>query len=464
MPSSSASRRRRRNKHAPPATHQEAAGPAGGPAPVPRLPPPAAFARRPDPSPDAAAVEWARGPAASPRLPPPAVFARKLNRESPPNPNPSPSGPQARPPMPPPSSSASSSRRGRGGGCGRGRKKDEAQEVRDWAALPLDAITAILGKLDHIEILLGPGKVCRSWRRAARDEPALWRRIDMRGHPDLDRRVNLYGMAQAAIRRARGQCEAFWAEYAADDDVLHLLGDEAPSLKSLRLICCQDIIEFEDEIKKFPLLEELEISLFTNIGGKHVFEEVGKACPELKHFRFNRYRFYSFGNDEYSEDDDSEFNYNKDDDALGIANMHGLHSLQLFGHSFTNEGLAAILDNCPHLESLDIRHCFNIVMDDALQAKCAAIKTLRLPYDSMDDYDLQFEGPIWSLSGLGIDSDSDDCFYGGPDYILDSDEYDDYCDPLCYLDGVYESELGPEDRMFLKGMRALMRDDDDDDY
>ena len=48
----------------------------------------------------------------------------------------------------------------------------------------------------------------------------------MLGHPDLDRRVNLYGMAQAAIRRAKGQCEAFWAEYAADDDVLHLLGDE----------------------------------------------------------------------------------------------------------------------------------------------------------------------------------------------------------------------------------------------
>lgn len=335
--------------------------------------------------------------------------------------------------------------------------------MRDWAALPLDAISAILRKLDHIEILMGPGKVCRSWRRAARDEPALWRRIDMRGHPDLDRRVNLYGMAQVAIRRAKGQCEAFWAEYAADDDVLQLLGDQAPSLKILRLICCQDILEFEEEIKKFPMLEELEISLFTNIGGKHVFEEVSKACPQLKHFRFNRYRFYSFGDNGYSEDDDSEFKYNKDDDAMGIANMHGLQSLQLFGQSFSNEGLTAILDNCPHLESLDIRHCFNIVMDDALRAKCAAIKTLRLPYDSTDDYDLQFEGPIWSPFGLGIDSDSDDCCYGGPDYILESDEYDDYCDPLRYLDGVYESELCPEDRMFLKGMRMLMRDDEDDD-
>ncbi|CAL5003512.1 unnamed protein product [Urochloa decumbens] len=461
MPSSAA-RRRRCNKPAPPppAPDPEAFEQARGPphAAAPRLPPPAVFARRLDrAAPDAAAVERAgAAPVALPRLPPAAAFARKLDpapRRAPPNP--SPPEPQARPPTPPPSSSSRRRNRRRN----RGRKVEEA---RDWTALPLDAISAILGKLDHIEILMGAGKVCRSWRAAARDEPALWRRIDMRGHPELDRVVNLYGMARVAVRRARGQCEAFWAEYAADDDVLHLLGEQAPSLKSLRLICCQDIVEFEEEIKKFPLLEELEISLFTNIGGKQMFEEVGKSCPELKHFRFNSYRFYSFG--EYSDDEDNEFRYNKDDNALGIASMHGLRSLQLFGNSFTNEGLTAILDNCPHLESLDIRHCFNIDMDDALRAKCATIKTLRLPYDPTDDYDLKFEGPIWSGSGMGYYSDSDGCVYGGPDYILDSDEYDDYCDPLRYLDGVYESELCPEDRMLLKGMRMLMRDDSYDDY
>jgi hypothetical protein len=48
---------------------------------------------------------------------------------------------------------------------------------RDWTALPPDALLAILGKLDHIEIFRGAGRVCRSWRRAARDEPELWRRI-----------------------------------------------------------------------------------------------------------------------------------------------------------------------------------------------------------------------------------------------------------------------------------------------
>ncbi|KAL6658889.1 hypothetical protein ACP70R_002929 [Stipagrostis hirtigluma subsp. patula] len=236
----------------------------------------------------------------------------------------------------------------------------------------------------------------------------------------------------------------------------------APCLKSLRLISCQDILEFEEEIKKFPLLEELEISLFKNISGTRMFEEVGKACPELKHFRFNQYRFYDLKDSEDTEDDyDSEFKYSKDDDALGIASMHGLRSLQLFGNNFTNKGLTAILDNCPYLESLDIRHCFNIIMDDALKAKCARIKTLKLPYDSTDDYEFEVMSPLCSL---GIDSDSDDYVYGwGPDYILDSDDYDDYCDPFRYFNGVYESELNADDRMLLKGMRMLMKDDDDDE-
>uniref|UniRef100_A0A0E0ARU8 Uncharacterized protein n=1 Tax=Oryza glumipatula TaxID=40148 RepID=A0A0E0ARU8_9ORYZ len=38
----------------------------------------------------------------------------------------------------------------------------------------------------------------------------------MRGHADL----NLYGMAQAAVRRSTGHCEAFCSEHAADEDVL----------------------------------------------------------------------------------------------------------------------------------------------------------------------------------------------------------------------------------------------------
>ncbi|XP_048560484.1 F-box protein SKIP19-like [Triticum urartu] len=416
MPSSSSSRRRRRrrgNRNRPP-------------------PPPAPITGAGDVTSDEA------------ELPPSAVAHRleciPFSRAAPPKPNP----PE---PQPQPhgathhSSSTSSSRRRRGR---RGRKgtvpapAPAAEEARDWAGLLLDVLCAILHKLDHVEILTGAGQVCRSWRRAARDVPALWRRIDMRGHADIPE-LYLCGMSQVAVRRSAGQCEAFWGEYAAHEDLILFLGDQAPSLKSLRLISCHRVLieELVEAMNKFPLLEELELSLCSNIGGNHMFQ-VSKACPQLRHFRKSELRFYNLQDDSDGEDADSEFRYNKNDGAKGIATMLQLRSLQLFANNLTNEGLTAILNNCVHLESLDIRHCFNIVMDDALRAKCSRIKTLRLPYDLTDDYDIEALSPIWPGLGIGVGSDSDDdCWYGGPDYILDSDEYDDYCDPERYLDGVY---------------------------
>jgi hypothetical protein len=78
----------------------------------------------------------------------------------------------------------------------------EDESPNKWADMPLDWILAVFHKLDHIDILMGADQVCRSWRRAARDEPELWRRIVM---------------ACAAVRRRAGQCEAFCGEYAGDD-------------------------------------------------------------------------------------------------------------------------------------------------------------------------------------------------------------------------------------------------------
>ncbi|KAL6843356.1 hypothetical protein ACP4OV_027069 [Aristida adscensionis] len=77
----------------------------------------------------------------------------------------------------------------------------------------------------------------------------------MRGHADLFNEVDLHGMAQAAVRRAAGRCEAFWGEYAGDDAFLLFLADQAPSLKSLRLISCYDVSNegFTEAIKRSSL-------------------------------------------------------------------------------------------------------------------------------------------------------------------------------------------------------------------
>ena len=121
--------------------------------------------------------------------------------------------------------------RRRGARYRRSRKKATAtvpaeESPNKWADMPLDWILAIFDKLDHIDILMGADQVCRSWRRAARDEPELWRRIVMRGNADLSFRLNRQGMACAAVRRSAGQCEAFCGEYAGDDGLLLYLSEQ----------------------------------------------------------------------------------------------------------------------------------------------------------------------------------------------------------------------------------------------
>ncbi|KAJ1267668.1 hypothetical protein BS78_07G075100 [Paspalum vaginatum] len=223
----------------------------------------------------------------------------------------------------------------------------------------------------------------------------------------------LSAMAKVAVDRSGGELEAFVGKRFVNDDLLKYIGDRAPSVKRLCIISCKDVSNhgFEEAIKKVPLLEEHGLSLCPNIYERYVFETTGKSCPKLTRFRRSQNRIHR-------HEDSASF---KDKEAMGIATMAGLRSLNLFGNTLTNGGLAAILDSCPHLETLDIRHCFNIIinMDYTLRAKCAGLKTLRFPEDRVDDYEFKDQLPIrwlWSREGsdysiIDLTSDDDDYEY-----------------------------------------------------
>jgi hypothetical protein len=61
-------------------------------------------------------------------------------------------------------------------------------------------VLAIFHRLDHIDILISADNVCHSWRRVAREEASLWRRISMHEHEGFARRLNRGGMACEAVR------------------------------------------------------------------------------------------------------------------------------------------------------------------------------------------------------------------------------------------------------------------------
>jgi hypothetical protein len=146
-------------------------------------------------------------------------------------------------------------------------------------------------------------------------------------------------------------------------------------LKRLRLVKCYGISDkgLSGVAAKLPLLEELDISY--SLLSKNTLEAVGRCCPLLKSLKFNKrgQKYYRAC----------------DEEALAIAeNLPELCRLQLFGNKLSNDGLQAILDGCPHLESLDLRQCFNVTLTGNLGRRCAEqIKDLRRPHDSTDDFE-----------------------------------------------------------------------------
>jgi F-box/leucine-rich repeat protein 2/20 len=85
-------------------------------------------------------------------------------------------------------------------------------------------------------------------------------------------------------------------------------------------------------------------------------------------------------------DDDEYIDCN--DEAFAIAEtMPGLHHLTICGTVLDNDGVLAILDGCPLLESLDLSHCSVLYLGTSLENRFfEQIKNAALPLSS-SDYD-----------------------------------------------------------------------------
>ncbi|RLM87098.1 hypothetical protein C2845_PM04G11860 [Panicum miliaceum] len=140
---------------------------------------------------------------------------------------------------------------------------------------------------------------------------------------------------------------------------------------------------------------------------------------------------------------------------MAIATMCELHSLQLLRNDLTNNGLAAILNNCTHLESLDIRNCPNIIWTAEMRAMCARVKTKKLRYRFYYNFDhSEFEpgNPISECSSCLLTA-----YFAKLWEDFDPDDHADYYDPshgLCNLD---EADFDAHDRMLCKKLSRYLK-------
>lgn len=219
---------------------------------------------------------------------------------------------------------------------------------------------------------------------------------------------NLEKMCRYAVDRSQGQLIDINIEYFGTDELLLYISQRCSQLRRLQLVCCYGGITGDvliQAVRNFPLLEELHL-YYTYIDAEAI-EAIGRSCPQLKSFKLNN-RWYR------------QPDVVCDMEAQVIAqNMPELRHLQLFGNKMTNEGLQAILNGCPHLESLDLRQCFNIYFGGDIGRLCTQrIRDLRRPHDSTHDY--RFDAEIYDYG-----TSDDDHITGFSDVDIVSD-YDDY--------------------------------------
>ncbi|KAI4988843.1 hypothetical protein ZWY2020_036160 [Hordeum vulgare] len=171
-------------------------------------------------------------------------------------------------------------------------------------------------------------------------------------------------MAKVAVDRSDGNLEAFVGAHFITDEILNYIGARLPSLKPLALVSCELVScdGFTDLVTKCPLLEDIELSGCKHVGG-HGMVAAGRTSPRMRRLVLNkpwRRRWDRW-------------------DAAGILAMRELRHLRISRSEIRNEELMAVVDGCPFLQHLSVAECPNIVVDDALRAKCATVETLELP-------------------------------------------------------------------------------------
>ncbi|KAJ6770337.1 hypothetical protein OIU79_021062 [Salix purpurea] len=316
---------------------------------------------------------------------------------------------------------------GEGGGGGGGGGEEEIGIVYGkWVELPEDVMASILKRVGAIDILANVERVCKTWRNICK-EPSMWRSIDMRDLGDIwDMDYDRVKICRRAVDRSSGALLHISIEYFGTDDLLLYITDRSTQLKSLRLVFCKTI---SDEgliaaAAKMPSLEELDLSYCSF--SKAALEKIGHCCPLLRSFKLNttRYRYPCIECDE---------------EAIAVAeSMPGLRHLQMFGNKLTNQGLQAILDACPSLESLDLRRCFNVILEGKMERRCSEhIKDLRRPFDPTDDYpfDSQVPNIFWS------DEEDYPYRFSDIDFMSDDDNYYEFSDGSNFTE-VYDIEDG----------------------
>ncbi|KAJ9565893.1 hypothetical protein OSB04_001859 [Centaurea solstitialis] len=168
--------------------------------------------------------------------------------------------------------------------------------------------------------------------------------------------VQILTSVQKAVRRSCGELIDIGIKGFGTDHLLDRISRCSSKLNCLRLEACDDITPcgLSNALKRLPHLETLKLYDF-HIPKEEDIELIGRSYPLLKSFEMET---LCASYDVY---------------ARAIAkSMPALRHLKLFGLMDDDNGVQAILNGCPYLESLDLRGCpyHDLDLDENLEKLC----------------------------------------------------------------------------------------------
>ncbi|KAJ1691500.1 hypothetical protein LUZ63_015655 [Rhynchospora breviuscula] len=172
-------------------------------------------------------------------------------------------------------------------------------DERNWAELHQEVLMVIFDKIGMHEVLLRTSKVCHPWRKAARDDPLLWKVIDMRKkskdcpiNHEIDRieakvkvEKGLANVVKNAVNFGGNNVQQLSIGDFYDEDLLENLleyiAERARLLKNISIECFTFNGRMAMALGKLKQLEELTI-VWSRMPLGFVMRAIGAECPQLK--------------------------------------------------------------------------------------------------------------------------------------------------------------------------------------
>ncbi|KAK6150393.1 hypothetical protein DH2020_015325 [Rehmannia glutinosa] len=246
---------------------------------------------------------------------------------------------------------------------------EECGEFRKWDELIPDALGLIFKNLSLLEVLTVVPRVCKSWGKAVMG-PYCWQEIDIEEWSRSCKPEVVDRMLRLLITRSCGSLRKLTVSGLANDQSLLFIANQS---------------EINDSIigkaaGMLSTLTFLDLSYCIKIGAQGL-ETIGKACKSLTTLRRIMHPLEVI--DKLSQNDE----------AVAIAaTMPRLKHLEIAYLLVDTSSIIEILQNCKHLELLDVRGCWNVNLDDKFVKRFPRLKVVGPLV--VDCYDMNDEHPM----------------------------------------------------------------------